>query len=50
VSTRGYSTQDGGRAAELSLAPARLVTTDGLAALEHAVDIGIAAPAPRPWA
>ncbi len=44
VSTQGYGTQDGGRAAELSLqnAPATLVTTDGLTALEHAVDIGIA--------
>ena len=41
----GYVTQDGGRAAELSLdhAPATLVTLDGLVALEHAVDIGIAA-------
>ena len=45
VTTRGYVTQDGSRAAELTLAnaPAVLVTTDGLAALEHAVDIGIAA-------
>ncbi len=45
VSTRGYGTQDGGRAADLSLqnAPASLITTDGLAALELAVDIGIAA-------
>jgi len=45
VATRGYATQDGGRAAEVSLAdtPATLVTRDGLAALEHAVDIGIAA-------
>ena len=45
VSTRGYSTQDGARAAEVSFtnAPASLVTLDGLAALEHAVDIGIAA-------
>ncbi len=44
VSARGYLTQDGSRAAELVLqqAPARLVTTDGLMALEHAVDIGIA--------
>ena len=44
VSTQGYGTQDGGRAAEVSLknAPASLITTDGLAALEHAVDIGIA--------
>jgi alkylation response protein AidB-like acyl-CoA dehydrogenase len=45
VSTRGYGTQDGSRAAELSLrnAPAALVTLEGLAALEHGVDIGIAA-------
>ncbi|MGM9428049.1 acyl-CoA dehydrogenase family protein [Hydrogenophaga sp. MI9] len=45
VSTQGYGTQDGGRAAEVTLqnAPATLVTADGLAALEHAVDIGIAA-------
>lgn len=45
VSTRGYNTQDGARAAELTLnkAPAALVTADGLTALEHAVDIGIAA-------
>jgi alkylation response protein AidB-like acyl-CoA dehydrogenase len=45
VKTRGYSTQDGGRAAEVSFSntPATLVTQDGLTALEHAVDIGIAA-------
>ena len=45
VSTRGYGTQDGGRAADVTLsnAPAQLITADGLAALEHAVDIGIAA-------
>jgi alkylation response protein AidB-like acyl-CoA dehydrogenase len=45
VATRGYGTQDGARAAELSLqnAPASLITLDGLAALENAVDIGIAA-------
>ena len=45
VSTRGYGTQDGSRAAELSLknADAALITPDGLSALEHAVDIGIAA-------
>ena len=44
VSTRGYGTQDGARAAEVAFkdAPAALVTTEGLAALEHAVDIGIA--------
>ena len=45
VSTRGYGTQDGGRAADVTFqnAPATLVTLDGLTALEHAVDIGIAA-------
>lgn len=45
VSTRGYGTQDGSRAAEVSFknAPATLITTEGLKALEHAVDIGIAA-------
>ena len=45
VATRGYGTQDGGRAAELTLknAPATLLSADGLTALEHAVDIGIAA-------
>lgn len=45
VATRGYLTQDGSRAAELELAnaPATLITTDGLAALELAVDTGIAA-------
>jgi alkylation response protein AidB-like acyl-CoA dehydrogenase len=45
VTTRGYGTQDGSRAAEVTLknAPATLITQNGLAALEHAVDIGIAA-------
>ena len=45
VSARGYATQDGSRAAEVvfSDASAVLVSTDGLTALEHAVDIGIAA-------
>jgi alkylation response protein AidB-like acyl-CoA dehydrogenase len=45
LSTRGYVTQDGARAAELGLnsAAASLITLDGLVALEHAVDIGIAA-------
>ncbi len=45
VATRGYGTQDGARAAEVMLqdTPASLITPDGLAALEHAVDIGIAA-------
>lgn len=47
VKTRGYATQDGGRAAELTFAsaPATLLVPAGAghAALEHAVDIGIAA-------
>ena len=45
VSTRGYVTQDGARAADLMLdnAPARLITLEGLGALAHAIDIGIAA-------
>ncbi|MDY0105720.1 MAG: acyl-CoA dehydrogenase family protein [Giesbergeria sp.] len=45
VSTQGYVTQDGSRAAEVQLAnaPAALITLDGLAALELAVDTGIAA-------
>ena len=45
VSCRGYGTQDGSRAAEVQLtnASATLVTADGQTALEHAVDIGIAA-------
>jgi alkylation response protein AidB-like acyl-CoA dehydrogenase len=45
VTTRGYGTQDGGRAAEVVLnnAAANLITMDGLTALEHAADIGIAA-------
>lgn len=45
VTTAGYGTLNGGRAAELTLVnvPAQLVTLDGLAALEHGVDIGIAA-------
>lgn len=44
VRTSGYRTQDEGRAAEVQFdgAPATLVTTDGLAALELAVDVGIA--------
>jgi len=44
VSTRGYGTQDGGRGADVVLdqAAAQLVTADGLTALEHAVDIGLA--------
>lgn len=45
VTTQGYVTQDGSRAAEVHLVntPATLITTDGLAALELAVDTGIAA-------
>jgi alkylation response protein AidB-like acyl-CoA dehydrogenase len=45
VTTRGYVTQDGSRAAELVLsnAPAALVTLKGQEAVAHAVDIGIAA-------
>ena len=44
VTTRGYRTQDGGRAAEVVLkdASATLITPDGATALAHAVDIGIA--------
>jgi len=44
VSTSGYVTQDGARAAEVMLnkAPANLVTSDGHIALSHAIDIGIA--------
>jgi hypothetical protein len=45
VTTRGYGTQDGARAADIVFkdAPASLITAEGLTALEHAVDIGIAA-------
>jgi hypothetical protein len=45
VSASGYLTQDGGRAGDLTLAaaPAHLITLDGQTALEHAVDIGVAA-------
>jgi alkylation response protein AidB-like acyl-CoA dehydrogenase len=45
ATSRGYGTQDGSRAAEVTLnnTPATLITRDGLAALEYAVDIGIAA-------
>lgn len=45
VQARGYLTMEGGRAAEVALrdAPATLVTADGMPALEHAVDIAIAA-------
>ncbi|MBF6631888.1 MAG: acyl-CoA dehydrogenase family protein [Comamonas sp.] len=45
VTARGYTTQDGSRAAEVEAeqSPATLITTEGLAALELAVDIGSAA-------
>jgi alkylation response protein AidB-like acyl-CoA dehydrogenase len=45
VATRGYPTIDGGRAAEVTLnkAAGTLITSDGITALEHAVDVGIAA-------
>ena len=45
ITLRGYPTQDGGRAAELTLdhAPAQLITTDGLPALQAGIDTGIAA-------
>ena len=45
VEARGYGTQDGSRAAEVVFdkAAASLITEDGLTALEHAVDVGIAA-------
>jgi len=44
VSTSGYLTQDGARAAEVTLtnSPAQLITTNGLMALEEAADIGSA--------
>ena len=44
VQTRGYGTQDGGRAAEVHLhnTPATLITRQGITALEHATDVGIA--------
>lgn len=45
LAVRGYPTQDGARAAELTLAatPATLITAEGLPVLETAVDWGIAA-------
>ena len=45
VSSTGYPTQDGGRAGELMLdkAGAALVTAEGWAVLQQAVDVGIAA-------
>ena len=44
VRTEGYLTQDGGRAAEVSLdnSPAQLITAQGQTALEQAADIGSA--------
>jgi len=44
VQTRGYLTQNGSRAADVTFtnAPATLITRDGLTALELAMDIGIA--------
>ncbi len=44
VTTRGYVTQDGSRAAEVSFSqtPAVSITESGQAVLAHAVDIGIA--------
>ena len=44
VATRGYPTQDEARAADVKLdgAPAQLITPEGLTALTHAADIGIA--------
>ncbi len=44
VQVKGYATQDGGRAAELPLAhtAASLITAEGLAVLERAIDVGIA--------
>ncbi|MGD9833443.1 MAG: acyl-CoA dehydrogenase family protein [Piscinibacter sp.] len=45
MAVRGYPTQDGARAAELTLAntPATLIALDALPVLEQAVDAGIAA-------
>jgi alkylation response protein AidB-like acyl-CoA dehydrogenase len=44
LSLQGYGTQDGSRAAELHMknTPAQLLTADGLAALQEALDIGTA--------
>lgn len=44
VGTRGYGCQDGSRAADVTLekAPAQLITLDGAAALQLAIDCGIA--------
>ena len=45
VTTRGYGTVDGSCAAELHVhdTPAQLISLSGMNALEHAVDVGIAA-------
>ena len=45
VNVRGYPTQDGGRAAELTLAaaPATLICADGYETLSLAADVGLAA-------
>ena len=45
ASMNAFPTQDGSRAAQIELAstPGTLITQDGLATLEHAVDAGIAA-------
>jgi alkylation response protein AidB-like acyl-CoA dehydrogenase len=45
LAVRSYPTQDGARAAELTLVstPAALIAAEGLATLEHAVDAGSAA-------
>jgi len=45
VTTTGYGTQDGARAAEVRFdnTPATLITKDGSIGLAHAIDIGIAA-------
>jgi alkylation response protein AidB-like acyl-CoA dehydrogenase len=45
VTVRGYPTQDGARAAELTFAgaPGWLITEDGLSALQAGIDTGIAA-------
>jgi alkylation response protein AidB-like acyl-CoA dehydrogenase len=45
LAVRAYPTQDGARAAELTLkaTPATLIAADGLATLERGVDVGIAA-------
>lgn len=44
ISTRGYGTQNGSRAADVTFThtPATLITRDGVAALELAIDVGLA--------